>query len=94
MSSPSDAVYATKEEAVKEFVKTYLAYEEEMDVAKEGVKEVRESIKDMKKSPSFTEHLKKGDMEQIVLAIKLLKKDEDVDMVKKYFDVLMDMGVV
>ena len=89
-----DTVYETKEEAVTAFVEVYLGYEAEMGALKEDMKEVREALKLTKESPTFTEHLSVDDIKQIVLAIKLLRKEEDLEKVKEFFDKLQEMGVV
>ena len=71
----------TKEEYVLEYIKAFKAIEDEMEPYKEHKR-------DLRKNYAQNGWLTRNEMRQIVRAYRMLRKGDDINELKNYFDKL------
>ena len=69
----------TKDEHIVNFIKAFVAIEEEMQPLKEH-------LKDLKSSYSENDWLTKEDMRMAVKVFRMLKQGDDLEMITDYFN--------
>lgn len=71
----------TKEDRIIDFIKSYVAVEEE-------IKPLKEHLKDLKKSYVDNDWLSKEEIKIAIKAFKCLKKDEDIEQLKDFYNTI------